>query len=746
MRRGSAPLFLSTLAVLLLALASADEESLQSAEQIADDTVVLSRSIKFTSGQEAAAEMLRSQDPAIASVIFAERHGIEDVDSVLSLANMFAQDAAAISHEAPASLLLRTAGAYKKKAAELAKDGEHDQAAAHLIRALLPPAARVVPSPASGALVLREGLDETTVADLKQLLATAMQKLKQQRMLEAQEAREAAAAEARRVEEALALQEARARAARDEADWSAYLQASMDDDRLLVEAKPSPALFELELQLRGPANDGSGVLTKKLVVRNSHEDGPHAVYEFCSAHGLHSADEVRKLSEIVQARMTGSPVWLAEWLAARPSTSPPELLRRAGEHRSAASFREAGVLYTRLLAHPDGATLSSEEVKTAREGVVQMMVAERALLPFFTSVRTEQWQAALDALERLPRDQRSSARLQLLEARCHQMLGRWGSAQRAAARVVEATATYSPWLRGQPRMLAVALGSAAALEQGDGKKALSFLASVLKYDPDQEEVRTQYKQLKAVLQLMASAEEQVVKGYNHRAVAELDTVLAKLRGMDVGNTLLRAQVLLKLCRARSAMKKHVEAMEDCQTAYSALSTPGPGVQVHPARVREALEARAVAHEADQNFDEAVADLRAASELSSGPGAPKEAAQALEGNLRRVLELQRKWRCIDPSDQKAWHDNRCGHAGDPNSGRNHRSVLELPANLGDLKPEDQCSWVIKQYRKLAKQWHPDRYKGLKARAERKMRECSEAKEVLFKQLTCSEGSSKRRGRA
>ena len=76
MRRGSAPLFLSTLAVLLLALASADEESLQSAEQIADDTVVLSRSIKFTSGQEAAAEMLRSQDPAIASVIFAERHGM----------------------------------------------------------------------------------------------------------------------------------------------------------------------------------------------------------------------------------------------------------------------------------------------------------------------------------------------------------------------------------------------------------------------------------------------------------------------------------------------------------------------------------------------------------------------------------------------------------------------------------------------------------------------------------------------
>ena len=42
---------------------------------------------------------------------------------------------------------------------------------------------------------------------------------------------------------------------------------------------------------------------------------------------------------------------------------------------------------------------------------------------------------------------------------------------------------------------------------------------------------------------------------------------------------------------------------------------------------------------------------------------------------------------------------------------------------------------KQYRKLAKAWHPDRYKGVKARAERKMRETAEANEVLVKQLRC-----------
>ena len=42
-----------------------------------------------------------------------------------------------------------------------------------------------------------------------------------------------------------------------------------------------------------------------------------------------------------------------------------------------------------------------------------------------------------------------------------------------------------------------------------------------------------------------------------------------------------------------------------------------------------------------------------------------------------------------------------------------------------------------FRKLARVWHPDRYKGVKARAERKMRECAEAKEVLVRQLRCSE---------
>ena len=101
---------------------------------------------------------------------------------------------------------------------------------------------------------------------------------------------------------------------------------------------------------------------------------------------------------------------------------------------------------------------------------------------------------------------------------------------------------------------------------------------------------------------------QVTKGYNHKAIKLLDDVQHKMNGMASINPLFRATVSLKLCRARSAMNKHAEAMDACESAYRALSEPGPGIHVSAARLREALEARALAHENDQNFDDAVADL------------------------------------------------------------------------------------------------------------------------------------------
>ena len=68
-------------------------------------------------------------------------------------------------------------------------------------------------------------------------------------------------------------------------------------------------------------------------------------------------------------------------------------------------------------------------------------------------------------------------------------------------------------------------------------------------------------------------------------------------------------------------------------------------------------------------------------------------------------------------------------------RDHLATLELPQNLNQLSSEKQCSWVKRQHRKLARKWHPDKYRGNKDRAARKMGEVTEAKEALVKRFRC-----------
>jgi hypothetical protein len=111
--------------------------------------------------------------------------------------------------------------------------------------------------------------------------------------------------------------------------------------------------------------------------------------------------------------------------------------------------------------------LDDDERQSARDGLVTMMVTERDLEPFAAAVRARhsgrshpqpspsphphhhsflvwqvragQWQKALSALDKVPRALRSAPRLQLIEARCSQMLGKWGNAQRS---VCSADQTY----------------------------------------------------------------------------------------------------------------------------------------------------------------------------------------------------------------------------------------------------------------------------------------------------------------
>ena len=93
------------------------------------------------------------------------------------------------------------------------------------------------------------------------------------------------------------------------------------------------------------------------------------------------------------------------------------------------------------LRSADGGDLRASCMRDFLRGESASTTLVDELRPLFAAVAAQRWQDAVAVLESIPREQRSSPRVQLLEARCNAMLGRWGHAQRAAGRRL---AAYSP--------------------------------------------------------------------------------------------------------------------------------------------------------------------------------------------------------------------------------------------------------------------------------------------------------------
>jgi len=261
-------------------------------------------------------------------------------------------------------------------------------------------------------------------------------------------------------------------------------------------------------------------------------------------------------------------------------------------------------------------------------------------------------------------------------------------------------------------MMAVALGSQAAMEIGDGEKALKFYQLVLRNDPDQQDIGKQYKGLKKLLKLLKEADEKLSKSRNHDALKILEEALSAMKGMDVGSGHMRADILLRQCKVYSEMKRFEEALQACDQSVHHRQTPVAGMFVDPRKLSHALNTRGGSHMQDHNYDEAVRDFREAKEQADRSG-DREFSNELQRKLQEAQMQQKQW----------------------STRRDHRQVLELPVNLHSLSKEKQCTWVKKQHKALARKWHPDKAKGDKQRASRKMREVSEAKEVLTQQLQC-----------
>mmetsp|Transcript_7498 Transcript_7498/g.14241 ORF Transcript_7498/g.14241 Transcript_7498/m.14241 type:complete len:699 (-) Transcript_7498:5-2101(-) len=323
----------------------------------------------------------------------------------------------------------------------------------------------------------------------------------------------------------------------------------------------------------------------------------------------------------------------------------------------------------------------------------------------------------------------------LIEARCHEMEGNHRQAMSVAGKLIAKGANYEPWRNDDPKMMATTLGANAAMQLGLSENAISFYQNVLKFDPEQDRARKQYRGLKKVVKLLNKAEEQIQKGYNNKASGFVDDCLSAMRGLDVDSPLFRSRIQLKQCTILAGMGRYEEALENCDKAVElrGATNDGDSMVVSDASRKEAHLIRAEALLMDMDYDEAVSDFREAFNLV--PEDDREHAEEkreLHHKLQQAMHQQKMWN----GGEK---DNRYNeHTGYPDGRppeRDHAKILQLPIDLEERTKDIKCAWLKKQFKALVRQYHPDKYKGNKKRAARKFKEVKEAKEIISSNWKC-----------
>jgi tetratricopeptide (TPR) repeat protein len=317
----------------------------------------------------------------------------------------------------------------------------------------------------------------------------------------------------------------------------------------------------------------------------------------------------------------------------------------------------------------------------------------------------------------------------LIEARCHESLGNHQQALSAAGKLIAKAANHDPWLNDSPRMLAATLGANAAMQLGLSDNALSFYQTVLKFDPEQERARKQYRGLKKVVKMLNKAEEQIQQGYNKKASEHVEDCLSAMRGLDVDSPLFRSKIQLKQCTILSGMGKYEEALDNCDTAVELREQHGAIVSAESRK--EAHLVRAEALLLDMDYDEAVSDFRIAFDLVPEDDETGEKRE-LHHKLQQAMHQQKRWN----GGEKDYHYNEnTGYPDGRPPERDHAKILQLPIDLENRTKEIKCAWLKKQFKALVRQYHPDKYKGNKKRAARKFKEVKEAKEIISSAWDC-----------
>ncbi|KAK9158306.1 hypothetical protein Scep_004880 [Stephania cephalantha] len=211
----------------------------------------------------------------------------------------------------------------------------------------------------------------------------------------------------------------------------------------------------------------------------------------------------------------------------------------------------------------------------------------------------------------------------------------------------------------------------------DHDVALRHYQKGLRLDPEHSELKKAYFGLKNLLKKTKSAEENVDKGKLRMAVEDFKAALA----LDPNHTAHNVHLHLGLCKVLVKLGRGKDALSSCTDALSI-----------DEELLEALVQRGEAKLLVEDWEGAVADLKAAAQKS-----PQDM------NIREAL--MRAEKSLKMSQRKDWY-----------------KILGIhkTASVAEIK---------RAYKKLALQWHPDKNVGNREEAEAKFREIAAAYEVL-----------------
>uniref|UniRef100_A0A8C7F3Z1 DnaJ (Hsp40) homolog, subfamily C, member 3b n=1 Tax=Oncorhynchus kisutch TaxID=8019 RepID=A0A8C7F3Z1_ONCKI len=214
---------------------------------------------------------------------------------------------------------------------------------------------------------------------------------------------------------------------------------------------------------------------------------------------------------------------------------------------------------------------------------------------------------------------------------------------------------------------------------GEHQESLGHVRECLKLDQDDKDCLSHYKQVKKLSKQLDSAEEHIEEARYQEAIVKYESVMR--REPNVPYYTNKANERICFCLVKNKMT--AKAIDICSEAH----------QRDPRNIN-ILRDRAEAFILNQDYEKAVEDYQEAREFDMENN---EIREGLE-RAQKLLKLSRK--------------------------RDYYKILGV--NRSANKQE-----IIKAYRKLAQQWHPDNFReeAKKKEAEKRFIDIASAKEVL-----------------